>query len=173
MPIPERQTRVVYRSDARQFAQGDVIPPFGDHLPELKGGHRDAEELIRATHDNGIDLRANYLYVFRDFAWAHRYWALGKPRYFYRATVEVDAILHSGDMHIFNQIPTLSTPEQKESFARRYWRGDESDTESKVELIVRQATVLEVLHTPAEQGAAKRELFRSKGQDDSLPEIKG
>jgi len=132
-----------------------------DHIATLKGGHLLAEQLVRAAHPNGADLRANYLYVFRDCDWARKYWVLRGPRYFYEAAVNPADVLHIGDMNIFNQIADAKTDKQRDELIRQYWASEESRDNEKIEFIVRRATVLRVLGSPDDQVAAEKEWRRN------------
>ena len=152
-------TITVYRADERAYRPGEIITGNReDHIATMQGGHLLAEQLVRAAHPNGADLRAHYLYVFRDCEWARKYWVLRGPRHFYEAAVHPDDVLHIGDMNIFNQIADAETDQQRDEFIRQYWASAESRDNTKIELIVRRATVLRVLHTPDDQVAARRRL---------------
>lgn len=149
-----------YRIDNSPYSLDDIIPPAGDHIGTLKGAHLEAEQLVRQSSPEWADWRANYLYVFRDLDWARTYWTLRGPRYLYEVAVDPTDVIHIGDMQIFNHISDAATPEQKAEYVRRYCNREESPDQKKIELIVRRATVVHVLHTPEEQVAAYEEWRR-------------
>jgi len=127
-----------YRVDRRDVAPGGELGAEGDYQSGFDNVGKQAEtilEAVRASEFPGKPQRANCLFVTDDSECAESYWRTHHKRYLYEVTVDEDAIMHRGDMHLVDAIGAelkramLAEPDQAKcrELARKYWRQEETE----------------------------------------------
>jgi hypothetical protein len=144
--------QVYFRADKRRFSVGDTILPTGGDFAEL---HQDIgkemEELLARLRPKKKPVRRDNLFVFEDVEAAKKYWSKMKGGNLYEVEIDAKRILHRGDMELTEEIGRLLRGKQDATqLAIQYWKGVMSKA-PEVELLVPQATALQLLGSEAER----------------------
>jgi hypothetical protein len=97
----------LYRYEDRDFAEGEVMPPFGDHYRRLTPEQKIVENKLIEALPDGENLRNSSLYTWEDEAVARRVFdaqvSAKKPRtYLYEVEVEAEKVRFRGDLNSYS-----------------------------------------------------------------------
>jgi hypothetical protein len=136
--------RTVFRTDACDFSNGQILTPRGDHLATLHPTNHSAERLIRAGRADGHDIRSRCIYVWENARVGEMNWSREKTKHLYELVICESDILHRADVDWFSAVAGAAENHELAAAAVcAYWNGPiKSD---RVELLVRKATVVNKL----------------------------
>jgi hypothetical protein len=136
-------TRIVYRTDSDEFADGRIITPRGDHTDTMNPKLRPAEDLIRSGRPGGNEIRSNCIYVWESRESGENSWRYEKDKHLYEVEIDEADILHTGDAYLVATIAEIPDPRTAGEVVRLYWNGDKRS--KRIELLVKKAKVLRKL----------------------------
>lgn len=141
----------VYRYDAADFRDGEVITSRGDHMPGLTGKEFVVETALRNFSPQMADIRSKSLYVWRDRPVAEFLWRnTVKGEHLYELDIGVDDIRHIGDVAIYSLATGVSSQEgAMDALVRQYW--NRTICRSAVEILVTKASVRRKLFDVSEK----------------------
>jgi hypothetical protein len=160
----------VYRHDARDFKDGDEMPPAGDHYERLTSDQKSAEDAIRAGHPDGVTIRSGSLYVYADKELAEFDWKLKKDRHLYQLEIDDTDIAHTGDLDAFGEVVTaIRKKEPTEGAVKKYWTP--APVSRRTEILASKAVVMERLKSADEYKSPTQratEKFRYDPDEDDF-----
>lgn len=141
-------TRIVYRADSDDFADGQVLTPRGDHSDTMNPKLRPAEELIRSGKADGDIIRSNCIYVWESRESGESNWRYEKDKHLYELEIDEADILHTGNAYLLATLSQIAEPPAAAEVVQSYWNGDPRS--KRVELLVTKAKVLRKLRDKSE-----------------------
>lgn len=133
--------RTLFRTDHRQFNDGDEMTSAGDHYDGLTDDEKKAEDEVRAFK-GGHTIRADSLYAYESEDLASKHWQTSKgDRHLYELEVDEADIVHSGNLDTFSEVVTaLRKKEDTIPAVEKYWSKEPIGV--RTEHLVKKATVV-------------------------------
>jgi hypothetical protein len=162
----EAKTRTVYRYDGENYQLGRVIRSRGDHFPGLTDVEKVVEQLVRRTMQDGEHIRSTSLYTWAELEMAESAWRSKREADLYALEVKEEDITFQGDLDFFSDAKAAVAANQSAAEGvARYCNGRIKSDGRRVEVLVREATVIRKLRDASEHlNPAQRLLRRIRGQ---------
>lgn len=148
-----------FRIDKRLYEIGTVITPSNSYQLELDKKGLLLEKKLENYRLKHKPQRGKYLFVFNEYNDAKKFWKNMINGKFYRVSVEVEDILHKGDMKITEMLFTLENSDI-DKLCNDYWNSIGYAIPCW-EYIVKKAQVLEIVSST--ENKRRSEIKKSLG----------
>lgn len=142
-------TRILYRYDDDDYANGTPILPRGDSIYAITPDRKAAEDAIRVAVTDGADIRSNSIYTWENEVLARRLWKISGKKFLYELEVDEVHVRFRGDLnHYSAAVDATKSGASLDEHVESYWSGQEAGapwTEPRIEVLVSQARVLRKL----------------------------
>ncbi len=162
MAEQEKSTlRIVYRYDSEELTPDQTIRSQRDHISRLSDVEKQVESCVRKAMSDGARIRSTSLYTWADLPMAEAGWRGWKDAHLYRLEVKEEDIIFVGDLDFFNDAKdAVAGNASPDEAVAQYCAGNVKSAGRRVELLVREAKVLEKLRDASDHLNPSQRLLR-------------
>jgi hypothetical protein len=162
------KTRIVYRYDSEEYQRDQIIRSQRDHFRRLSDDEKTVENCMRKTMPDGERIRPTSLYTWAGLPMAERGWRSWREAHLYRLEVKEEDVVFVGDLDFFSHAKDAVTNKANPAAAiAQYCAGNIKSDGQRVEVLVREAKVLEKVYDASDHRTPVQKLIRRiRGQQD-------